>query len=164
MATTDLVIPDRTELAQLSSAELYKLEVLGDISKEILDERVSEWAAARWTQRQIAEELGCSHVAVGNRVRRLRAEGRITTEPDPRGGDRFGNGVTKEDLSPVEGSAEALHASSPKPFSVPEMSRKGYVMSLTDLIQDMKQFPAPWNMSDEYQRQIGDAIQYLQSL
>jgi hypothetical protein len=162
MTTTDLVIPDRAELAQLSNAELYKLEVLGDISKEILDDRVIQWTEEGWTQRQIAVELGCSHVAVGSRVRRLRAAGRITIESDSRGGDRFGNGVTKDDSTATE-SFESR--ASPRPFSVPELSRKGYIMSLADLIQDMKQqFPAPWNMSDEYQRQIDDAIQYLQSL
>jgi hypothetical protein len=72
MLTTDLVIPESLEVAEnLPSDLLYKLEIAGEISKEILDRRVIEWADEDWTQSQMADELGCSQQAVSKRMKRL---------------------------------------------------------------------------------------------
>jgi hypothetical protein len=45
----ELAIPESKELArELSSQVLYRLEEAGHIAKEVLDERVVEWAEAGW--------------------------------------------------------------------------------------------------------------------
>lgn len=92
-------IPDTREVARdLPSSFLYALERAGEISREILDERVREWVAEGWTQRRMAAELGCAQSAIARRCKRLglhteaarRGEGRgrsesrrLTTSEDP---------------------------------------------------------------------------------
>jgi hypothetical protein len=72
MSSAELVVPQDMELARaMPSAHLYMLERAGEIAREILDERVAEWTAEGWTQRKIADELGCDHSSVSRRQARL---------------------------------------------------------------------------------------------
>ena len=50
------------------------------MSSEILDERIIDRTERGWSQRQIAEELGCSHEAVRGRLARL---GLLSPPPPP---------------------------------------------------------------------------------
>jgi hypothetical protein len=81
---------DPDVLAALPSRELYRLEAIGQLATEILDQRVVEWTERGWTQRLIAAELGCSQPAVSKR------QARLWVRPlDRRGGDRFDNPAIK---------------------------------------------------------------------
>ncbi len=68
-------LPESKELArELPSDVLYKLERVGEISRQILDERIVVWAGEGWPQHRIAKEIGCSQQAVGQRMARLGIE------------------------------------------------------------------------------------------
>ena len=71
MVSLDLIPATQASARDLPSDVLYALERAGEISRAILDERVTDWATAGWTQRRMADELGCSQQAVSERVRRL---------------------------------------------------------------------------------------------
>jgi hypothetical protein len=76
MSASELMkVPESAELArQLPSDVLYQLEAAGQLATEILDERVIQWTGESWSQRKIADELGCSQPAVSKRQRRLGIE------------------------------------------------------------------------------------------
>lgn len=75
MDAMSLVVPDDVDLVrQMPSSVLYQLEEAGRIATEVLDARVVDWTERGWTQRQIAEELGCDRSTVGYRQRRLGVE------------------------------------------------------------------------------------------
>jgi hypothetical protein len=85
MTGAELMVPQDAELARsLPSAQLYLLERAGDLAREVLDERVIQWTADGWTQRRIADELGCDHSSVSRRQSRLGVK-----SSDPRGGIRL---------------------------------------------------------------------------
>lgn len=66
------LIPTTRALAHdLPSDVLYAFERAGEISREILDERVTAWAEAGLTQQWMADEMGCSQPAVSKRMKRL---------------------------------------------------------------------------------------------
>ena len=70
--STDLVVPtNRAAVVALEPRMLYLLEQAGEIAREILDERVIEWTEQKWTQQQIAEEVGCTRQAISQRQARL---------------------------------------------------------------------------------------------
>jgi hypothetical protein len=95
VVSAELVATGSQELIrQLPPDQLYLLEQAGEIAREVLDEQVIGWTEEGRSQRWIAEQLGCSHVAVGKRQARLGVE-----SLSPRGGDRIGNPVTKESTS-----------------------------------------------------------------
>jgi hypothetical protein len=72
-------VPQQVEDARaLPSAALYLLERAGELAREVLDERITEWTQAGWTQRQIAEEIGCDHTARSADARRVSASERRT--------------------------------------------------------------------------------------
>jgi len=85
-----LTVPESREIAQkLTSRDLFRLEAIGAIATEILDERVTEWAEQGWSQQAMANELGCSAPAINKRLKRLgvkteaalRGEGRPSINP-----------------------------------------------------------------------------------
>jgi hypothetical protein len=65
-------MPATPEIARmLPSRTLYRLEVAGEIARDVLDERVIAWTGDGWSQRKIAEEVGCTQSAVSKRQARL---------------------------------------------------------------------------------------------
>ena len=71
-ASTELVVPtNREAVLALESPVLYLLEQAGEVAREILDERIVGWTQQGWTQREIAEEIGCSQQAISKRQMRL---------------------------------------------------------------------------------------------
>jgi hypothetical protein len=80
----DLIPVTRALAYELPSDLLYKLERAGEISRQILDERIVEWAADGWTQSAIADELGCSQPAISKRMTRLGIEPAHPEQQRPR--------------------------------------------------------------------------------
>jgi hypothetical protein len=98
MSSIELAAPQNVELLRsLPSAQLYLFERAGDLAREVLDERVIEWTRDGWTQRRIAEELGCDHSSVSRRQARLGVK-----SSDPRGGPTLVRTAPK----PVNGMVE----------------------------------------------------------
>jgi hypothetical protein len=78
------LLPESKEIARkIPSPLLFQLEQAGEIATEILDERVTAWAEEGWTQRRMADEIGCSPSSVSDRLKRLGVKTK-----DPRGGAR----------------------------------------------------------------------------
>jgi predicted transcriptional regulator len=99
---TELAIPESKELIkELPSRVLYQFERAGVLAKEILDERVTEWAEDGWTQQRMAEEMGCSQQAVSKRLSGLEIE---TKGTQGKGGGRKYNQVVPrvEDIEDIE--------------------------------------------------------------
>jgi len=91
--STELIVPDSRDLIlSLDSPTLYKLEEAGQIARDILDERVVGWTSEGWSQRQIAEEIGCTQAAVSKRQARLGVEA---------AGPQAGKTARKRDDNPV---------------------------------------------------------------
>ena len=69
---SELVVPaSRDAVLALDSATLYVLERAGEVAREILDGRIVAWTGEGRTQRQIADEIGCSQQAISQRQARL---------------------------------------------------------------------------------------------
>lgn len=70
-----VAIPDSREVAQaLPNHVLYRLELAGQIAREVLDERVVAWTHEGRSQSDIAQELGCTRQAISKRQQRLGVE------------------------------------------------------------------------------------------
>jgi hypothetical protein len=101
-----LTIPDSTDVArELPSDILYKLELAGEIAREVLDERIVEWTEAGKSQRWIATELDCDQRTVGRRQERLGVKSKA-----PRAGNQTGRRPTEaarlSEPVPVEHTTE----------------------------------------------------------
>jgi len=91
--STELIVPDSRDLIlSLDSPTLYKLEEAGQIARDILDERVVGWTSEGWSQRQIAEEIGCTQAAISKRQARLGIDA---------AGPQAGKTARKRDDNPV---------------------------------------------------------------
>lgn len=65
-------VPQTVDVARtLPSPTLYALERAGGIAREVLDSRIVAWTTDGWSQRRIAEEIGCSQSQVSRRQQRL---------------------------------------------------------------------------------------------
>lgn len=142
MTGMELVIPQTKEMAfGLPSQTLYFLEEAGEIARDVLDGRIAEWAEAGWTQRQMAEEIGCSQQTISKRLNRL---GLKTTDP------RSGKAGRKANTPPAYSSTdpdviEAEEAeweevdvperSSPRPRLVDASDR------IEEVMQNLRQVP-----------------------
>ena len=67
--------PSAEAIRAMASPEVYALERLGEAlvegARAELDGRIAEWTQAGWSQRQIADEIGCDQSTVSRRQARL---------------------------------------------------------------------------------------------
>jgi hypothetical protein len=124
----------------LDSPTLYQLEQAGQVAREVLDERIVEWTQAGWSQRQIAEEMGCSHQAVSKRQARLGIESRNEwRQASPGGG---GNRVATPQEPEEEVTPDLVIEPMPSATEVRDLVRTGQTANLPAAVVEAADRPS----------------------
>lgn len=115
MNTTDLIVPSSTDvIRELDSPTVYALEQAGGVAREVLDDRIVRWTEDRWTQQQIADEIGLDPGNLSRRMQRMERDGLLDprrVKSTNRGRPRnivddnipVGDAVVIDELEPVDG-------------------------------------------------------------